>query len=171
MNRRIRAAYTGLAFGALLASDAAGEVLFDCALGNKQLSVTLEGGTATYTFGPKGAPEMTITAAPRDLNYVPWNGIGRFMPEAVEFENQGTIYQLWYGLEKLIDENAPLPPIRGGVWVMKGDEVLADLVCDSPPSVYALEAIYDAKLAAGQCYDWESQSWGTRCTDQPKVSP
>ena len=154
-----------LALGASADSSAAGEVLFDCAIGDKQLSVTLEGDTATYTFGPKGAPEITLTAAPRDLNYLPWNGIGRFMPEAVEFENQGIIYQVWYGIEKLIDETAPLPPIRGGVWVMSGDEVLADLTCDSAPRVYALEGIYAAKEAAGQCYDGENQNWHEGCTD------
>ena len=152
-----------LTLWAVAADSAAADVVFDCAIGAKQLSVTLEGEAATYTFGPKGAPEVTITAAPRDLNYLPWKGIGRFMPEAVDFANQGTIYQVWHEVEKQIDENAPEPSILGGVRVLKGDEWLAVLHCDAPPSVLNLQAIYDAKLAAGQCYDWESQAWKSKC--------
>ncbi len=154
-----------IGMGVLVCSPAFGDVVFNCTIGGKQLSVTLEGDAATYSFGPKGAPEMTITAAPRDLNYLPWNGIGIEMPEAVQFGNDGTSYEVWYSVQKMIDENAPLPPTRGGVRVMKGDEMLADLVCDASPSLYDLERIYDAKEAAGQCYDWESQSWGTGCKD------
>ena len=153
----------GLVVGMLAASSAAGEVLFDCAIGAQQLSVTFQDDTAAYTFGPKGAPEVSISAAPRDLNYLPWDGMGASMPEAVQFVNVGTTYEVWYSVQKQIDENAPLAPTEGGVRVMQGDAILADLVCTAPPSVYALERIYDAKLAAGQCYDWQSHSWGTAC--------
>ena len=159
--------FAGVVLGALAASStassAAGEVLFDCTIGAKQLSVALQGDIATYTFGPKGAPELTISAAPRDLNYLPWNGIGSAMPEAVQFVNAGTTYEVWYSVQKQMDDNAPFAPAEGGVRVMQGDAMLADFVCTAPPSVYALERIYDAKLAAGQCYDWQSQSWGTAC--------
>ena len=153
----------GVVAASSTASSAAAEVLFDCPIGAQQLSVALAGDTAIYTFGPQGAPEMTISAAPRDLNYLPWDGMGSSMPEAVQFANAGTTYEVWYAVQKQMDENAPLAPTQGGVRVMQGDAMLADLVCTAPPSVYALERIYDAKLAAGQGYDWQSQSWGTAC--------
>ncbi len=155
----------GVVAASSTASSAAAEVLFDCPIGAQQLSITLAGDTAIYTFGPQGAPETVISAAPRDLNYLPWAGMGTSMPEAVQFANAGTTYKVWYAVQKQMGVNAPLAPTQGGVRVMQASAMLADLVCTAPPSVYALERIYDAKLAAGHCYDWQNQSWGTACAE------
>jgi hypothetical protein len=150
----------------LASAPAFGEVLFECAIDAKQLRVTLDGDTATYSFGPKGAPELTVSADPRDLNYLPWDGMGVEMPEAVQFETAGTIYEVWYSVQKMLDESEPLPPVAGGVRVMSGEKIIADLPCTAPPSIYDLYRIYDAKMAGGQCYDWAGQAWGAACADQ-----
>lgn len=108
--------------------------------------------------GPKGAPELTIGAAPRDLNYVPWDGWGREMPQMVEFQNADTVDQVWYSVQKLMEENEPIPQPAGGVRVMQGGQIIADLACTGAPHVYVLERVFDAKLAAGQCFDWDAQT-------------
>ncbi len=113
----------------LAAPPAFGDVLFDCAIGAKQLSVTLEGDAATYTFGPKGAPELTITAAPRDLTYLPWDGWGIEMPEAVQFQSAGITYEVWYSVRKQgdKDEHVAHVPAAGGVRVLKGLATISTL--------------------------------------------
>lgn len=148
---------------ALGAARVEAEVVFQCDIGPKQILLTQQGEMISYHFGPAAAPELTISAAARDLNYLPWDGMGSSMPEMVQFQNAGTIYEVWYSVQKQMDENAPLPPTEGGVRVIKGDQTLADLPCSTPPNVYDLERIYDAKLAAGQCYDWADQSWKVKC--------
>lgn len=124
----------------------------------------MQGGLVTYAFGPKGAPDLQISAAPGDLGYLPWNGIGTEMPEAVQFQSGDYTYEVWYSVRKMMDESEPLPPPAGGVRVLQGDDLVADLACSAPPDIYDLYLIYEAKLVAGQCYDWESQSWAAVCS-------
>lgn len=153
------------ALAALICAPAAlsAQPVFQCQIGKKLLQVDLEGDLASYSFGPQGAAELRFSQKVADLGYIPWNGIGVDMPEAVQFTNGDVTYEVWYSVRKLLEDNQPMLPPMAGVRVLQGDKVLADLTCSKPPRAPDLYAIYDAKLAAGQCYDWESQSWGTAC--------
>lgn len=152
--------------GMPLGAEAQDLAVFDCTVGARVLRIDLQGDLATYSFGPAGAPELTISAAPRELNYVPWDGWGREMPQMVEFQNADTVYQVWYSVQKMLDENEPLPQPAGGVRVMQGGQIIADLVCTGAPHVYDLERIFDAKVAAGQCFNWDGQIWMDDCAGQ-----
>jgi hypothetical protein len=109
----------------------------------------------SYSFGPKGRPEITLTSAIRDTDYQPWSGVGRAMWDAVRFTNQGTTYEVWTSLDRMA-ENAGW---EGGVNVLKGEELLASPTC-APGSVRGdLGDIFDAKIDAGQCWNFDSFAW------------
>jgi hypothetical protein len=108
---------------------------------------------------------MQISTPLKDLIYRPWNGIGIMMSDAVQFTHGDYSYEVWAGIEKMMDEAAPAPEWSGGVNVLKGADVVASLSCDSVPDVYQLDSLYDLKQAAGQCFDYESQGWKTQCSN------
>jgi hypothetical protein len=66
-----------------------------------------------------------------------------------------------YLVHYAVERDPSDPEVRGGITVMRGDNVLAELACD-PGSVvtsgYPLP-VYDAKEAAGQCWDYQTHSW------------
>jgi hypothetical protein len=138
-----------------------GEVLFSCPIKAKTLEVCLTGGTAIYSFGPKGAPDLTITTPVADLAYQPWPGIGRTIWDSVRFHNDGVDYEVWAALDKMMEEGQPEPDWQGGVTVTRGDEILAELACTAPPDPPWLDQLFAAKEAAGQCWNFDSQSWQT----------
>jgi hypothetical protein len=67
-----------------------GQELLSCPIGKKQLELCLDADGVSYSFGPKGRPEITLATAIRDTDYQPWSGVGRAMWDAVRFTNQGT---------------------------------------------------------------------------------
>lgn len=150
---------------AVLASTASA----DCPTGAQELvSCTLKGGrkvlttclmdqTASYSFGAAHkAPDLHLTRHVRDVDYTPWPGIGRTIWEEFSFENKGVRYLVHFSVDK-----APGSVMQGGVIVMQGETELASLDCD-PGSVagqgYSMR-LYDAKVAAGQSFSLQTQSW------------
>jgi hypothetical protein len=132
-----------------------GQELLSCPIGKKQLELCLDADGVSYSFGPKGRPEITLATAIRDTDYQPWSGVGRAMWDAVRFTNQGTTYEVWTSLDRMA-ENAGW---EGGVNVLKGEEMLASLTC-APGSVRGdLGDIFDAKTDAGQCWNFDSFAW------------
>ncbi len=149
---------------ALLAPAAAGaacpgQVLLSCPIGKKQLDLCLTATSLTYSFGPRGAPELALTTPIAQAAYQPWPGVGSAIWDAVTFTNNGTGYEVWTS----IDRNDPNATWQGGVNVLKGEALQAQLTC-APGSVSGdLTAIFAAKEAAGQCWSFDTLRWQTAC--------
>lgn len=133
----------------------AGLDVLSCPVGKKQLDLCLTGEGLTYSFGPKGRPELVMTDPIRKVDYQPWSGVGRSIWDAVRFFNKGVSYEVWTSLDRL-DENAVW---EGGVIVSKGGETLAELQCARGSVRTDLYAVYEAKLVAGQCWNREMFAW------------
>lgn len=132
-----------------------GETLFSCEIGRKRLEVCLNGQSVSYRFGPEGRPELELATSLRQTVYQPWPGVGRAIWEAVSFTNRGTTYEVWSSFDRL----APEARTEGGVNVLTGSEVTAQLTC-RPGSVSAgLDLLYGAKEAIGQCWNRDLQAW------------
>jgi hypothetical protein len=134
-----------------------GDEAFSCPIGKKTLDVCYWKGMLTYRFGREGKPDLTISEPLETVAYTPWPGIGRAIWDSVAFENEGVTYEVWSSFDRM-DENAVL---EGGVNVMRGDKMLATLTCDKGSVERGLDTISDLKAGIGQCWSYDSQSWGT----------
>ena len=136
-----------------------GEVIFSCPIKGKTLQVCLDGDRAHYVFGRPGTPDLSLTEPLATLDFQPWPGIGRTIWQNVRFRNEGVTYEVWSSIEKPLDENASDPQWMGGVTVSQGDQTLAELTCSAPPDPPFLDALFDAKVAAGQCWNFDTLAW------------
>lgn len=134
------------------------ETLVSCPIGKKQLEVCLTGSTVQYRFGPAGRPELSLFNPIETVDYVPWNGIGRYINDMVVFHNAATSYEVWVSLDKM-DTAADY---TGGINVLRGGALLAQLTCNPGPKVLNLTPLSFAKEAVGQCWDPGMAHWG-RC--------
>ncbi len=144
-----------LAPGTVFASCPETTVL-SCPIGKKQLAVCLTGTTATYSFGPQGRPELTLSSSVAALDYTPWNGIGRSIWETVAFHNGPTSYEVWASVDRMAEN----PRYEGGVNVLKNGALIAQLTCNPGSEVSDLGPLEAAKTAAGLCWGFESRVWG-----------
>ncbi len=145
---------------ALLAPSAAlaacpGEILLSCPIGKKHLELCLTPQSLTYSFGPKGAPEITLTDAIRDVVYNPWPGVGSAIWDSVVFTNRGTAYEVWTSFDRDPENTVT----EAGINVLDGEDLLAELACERGSVTNDLSRLWDAKEAAGQCYNREIQLW------------
>lgn len=153
----MRAAVLSLALLAPSAALAAcpGEMLLSCPVGKKQLELCLTATTLTYSFGPKGAPEITLTDDLRDVAYFPWPGVGSAIWDSVVFTNRDTAYEVWTSFER--DPENTLT--EAGINVLNGEQLVAQLTCATGSVTNDLSRLWDAKEAVGQCYNREMQLW------------
>ena len=135
--------------------------IFSCQIGKKSLEVCTWKGMLIYQFGPEGAPEIFLNTPVEDADFTPWPGIGRTMWDEMAFHNEGITYQVWAAIEKQLEEGQPEPVLQGGVNVMKGDEMLANLTCNEGTVRSGLDTIWAMKTDIGQCWNYESQVWQT----------
>ncbi|MEP2717589.1 hypothetical protein [Pseudophaeobacter sp.] len=144
-----------------LACPAGSEVLVSCSLkgGSKALTTCLRGDQVSYAFGRSGgAADLELQRNVREVNMVPWPGIGRSIWEEFTFENKGTSYTVYYSQAR---NAGPEAPLDGGVIVEQGGKELAHLRCDAgsvQSSGYGLP-LFEAKERAGQVYSLETGSW------------
>lgn len=134
--------------------------LFHCQIGKRTLQVCESAGRLTYTFGPGSKPELSLSVDIAKADFTPWPGVGRTMWDELAFQNDGVTYLVWAALEKQLEEDQPQPELQGGVTVMRGDEDLASLTCDAGTVTSLLDTITDLKAGIGQCWGYDSQSWG-----------
>lgn len=88
----------------------------------------------------------------------PWNGVGSSIYEGLEFRGGDVTYQVHFAQNRIAAET---PELRGGVPVLKADQMLAQLECDKGSVVSGdFYALFEAKERAGQCYDPGSFSRG-----------
>ncbi|MBL9047593.1 MAG: hypothetical protein JNK34_09845 [Tabrizicola sp.] len=150
---------------AVLATPAAADCLpeggvFSCQIGDKRVEICHETDIITYSFGPPGQPEMQITEAMDSVAFTPWPGVSSAIWETVLFTNDGYGYEVWTSQERNAEEDAPL---EGGVRVLQGEELVAELTCDPGTPSNSLEMIWDLKESVGLCWEFGSQSWKTTC--------
>lgn len=133
--------------------------LFSCTFGGgaKTAEDCLGASDITYRFGPTGeTPELIVEATPVGVHLTPWNGIGRAIWEEVVITNAGYDYLVHYSAER-----DPGGAVSGGIVVAQGGSEVAQLTCDEGTVAGAdFYPLYDAKEAAGQCYDRANFVWG-----------
>lgn len=144
-----------------LACPAGSETLVSCTLkgGSKELTTCLQGDQVSYAFGSRGGnADLELQRNVREVNMVPWPGVGSSIWEEFTFENKGTSYTVYYSQER---DPVAEEPLSGGVIVEQGGKELAHLQCD-PGSVqssgYGLP-LFEAKERAGQVYSLDVGSW------------
>ncbi|MGL4319628.1 MAG: hypothetical protein ACRCS3_02085 [Paracoccaceae bacterium] len=137
-----------------------GETLVSCPIGGNQLQVCNEGDLLTYSFGLPGAPDLQLASRPEEA-YTPWNGIGRSLWETITFANRDVTYEVIFSFDRM-DENAQP---EWGVVVVKGDDIIANLTCDSQAANVPFDGLYDQITATGLCWNREMSAWATVCPD------
>ena len=91
-----------------------------------------------------------------------WPGVGRTIWEDMTFHNGDHSYTISRAMDRMIAEDDPdqSTDMRGTVVVTKRNETLSELECD-PGSVSFGDfyPLFEAKEAAGQCWDREAFAW------------
>jgi hypothetical protein len=134
--------------------------VFTCQIGKKTLTLCHWQSALIYSYGAAGKPDLTLTEPLETVAFTPWPGVGSSIWETVSFRNQDYTYEVWTSVERNPDSTEPL---QGGVNVLKGEALQAQLTCDSGTASNALDEIYALKEAIGQCWDFDSRSWQTGC--------
>jgi hypothetical protein len=133
--------------GAALADCAEGTFV-SCRIKGKVLDVCVAGDHVTYAFGPEGAPELVLSEPLSAGTHQPWSGVGRSIWEGLGFRNDGYTYEAYISFDRLNQEAG----MEGGVTVLKGEKIVAQLACDAG----TVEGHFDtlAEAMAGQGYCW-----------------
>lgn len=137
-----------------------GDTVFSCRIGAKILEVCHAAGALTYAFGPEGQPELTLSRPLATAAFTPWPGIGSEIWETVAFPSRDHVYEVWTSVLRDPESTAGL---RGGVDVLRGEELVARLRCDPGTPSQSLDVIYDLKTAIGQCWDFDAKAWTRSC--------
>lgn len=132
-------------------------VLFSCSIGQNQLAVCLNDDAATYSFGPRGQPELELTEPFARLDYHPWVGMGRWEQNSVSFTNGDYEYRVSAARDRLDDEQQELWDV--GVAVSRDGERLALLTCEKTFHFNVLEELWSSKLQAGLCWSRTEWTW------------
>lgn len=157
--RRLVLALTLLPLPAF-ADCAGGAQVFTCRIGAKSLELCHQGDDLTYAFGPAGTPDLTITESLTTVNFTPWPGVGSAIWESVIFLNADYAYEVWTSQDRSPEAEGV---IDGGVNVLNGEELVAELVCDPGTASQPLEGIWDLKESVGLCWEFSSYAWKTAC--------
>lgn len=134
--------------------------VFSCSIGAKRVQICHWKGALIYSFGSEGMPELSIAEPLETVAYTPWPGVGSAIWETVTFPNSGYAYEVWTSAERDPEATTGL---QGGVNVMQGDSIVAQLTCDPGTASNSLDAIYALKESIGQCWDFESRTWTSFC--------
>lgn len=139
-----------------------GTALFHCSVQEnaKRLDICLQGEVAFYSFGPVSEPaEIVLARQVERVHMRPWNGVGSSIYEELAFYNGDFEYTVHYAIDRIAADN---PTVTGAIAVTRGDEQIAQFDCDAGSVSEAdFYPLYEAKEAAGQCWDPETFTWGT----------
>lgn len=128
-----------------------------------EVFVCFDSQIATYSYGPIGGPEdLTLTESIERVDFEPWSGLGTAISESVTFFNQDYGYNVGGGFERPFSEEEMQRPQErfGWVEVTESGERATILDCIPETVTYGYGGgLYDAKLAAGQTWDWDSRTW------------
>ena len=132
--------------------------------GRKAVEVCVDGDMLTYRFGRIGkTPDLALSVSVIDAEYTPWPGIGRSIWETVTFQNRQTNYVVTGVIDRIYPEDETEDvqvEVSGVIEVVKAEETLARLECDAGSVDFGYGgSIYDAKTAAGQCWEFGQRRW------------
>jgi len=117
--------------------DKESETLFFCKIqqSGKLLEVCDTGKTIQYSFGkPSKKPELSLALPRKSVSTYQWAGVGRHENYSVIIPNGDTIYNVFWGVDKLAEGF----PVEAGVMVeIKGREV-AKILCVNKTVVHKL---------------------------------
>jgi hypothetical protein len=131
--------------------------VFSCRIGARTLQICHWKGALIYSFGPEGNPELTIAEPLETVDFTPWPGVGRYYWETVAFRNGPFTYEVWSSIERGPDATTGR---EAAVTVFRDDTEIARLDCDEGTASNSLDVIYGLKEAIGQCWDYDTRSWG-----------
>ena len=80
-----------------------GDTIFHCKIENSSREVSvcdLRDGTFLYVYGRPGRPELELIRSTRQVEYTPWNGIGRAIWARIGFSNGRYFYDVGYSQDK-----------------------------------------------------------------------
>ena len=132
-------------------ADCAEETFVSCTIKGKPLDVCVQGDRVTYAYGPEGARELELSEPLSALTHQPWSGVGRSIWEGLSFRNAGYTYEAYLSFDRLNPDGA----MEGGVSVLKGDDLVAQLACDAGTVEGEFDTVSDAMAAQGFCWNHE----------------
>ncbi|WP_155846040.1 hypothetical protein [Celeribacter ethanolicus] len=128
-----------------------------------EVFVCFDNQVATYSYGPVGGPaDLILSVSIEQVDFEPWSGLGTAISESITFYNRDYGYTIGGGFERpFSEEDMQRPPRRfGWVEVTESGERAAWLECIPDTVSYGFGGgIYDAKMAAGLVWDWDSETW------------
>ena len=132
--------------------------------GAKTLKVCLGETDVSYSFGPTGGtPDLFLSEPITSIDYTTWPGVGSAIWETITFYNDGYSYEVLAGFER----NPEDPQHFGGITVRQGEEEIASLTCDPDSSDFGWDvALFEAKEAAGLCWDYGRDARWKACAAQ-----
>ncbi|MBP6966087.1 MAG: hypothetical protein KBB43_01400 [Brachymonas sp.] len=109
------------------------KTVFSCLTGKSKLIEVCDAGkTISYSFGfPNTKPEIVVTVPRNKASTFQWEGVGRYMSYAVNIPNGNTIYNVFWGVDRLSDEH----PIEAGVNVQINKKLAATVKCVGEKSI------------------------------------
>ncbi|MFZ1468756.1 MAG: hypothetical protein WAT09_07210 [Paracoccaceae bacterium] len=134
-----------------------GGEIFSCPAGKKIIEVCTSNGVVTYSYGKPGKPDLTLSVPLQEADYTPWPGVGRSIWDAMAFHNNGFTYEVWASYDKL-NENALW---EGGVNVLKGEAMQAQITCNKGSVTGDLSGLINAKEGVGLCWNFTTFAWQT----------
>jgi hypothetical protein len=135
-----------------------------CTVGAKQLELTIQNETVTYSFGPTGKPELVLQEPVATVNYTPWNGRGSTDVYFVTFYNHSYSYTV-AASTNYDNYRKNIYYYDISIWIERDGKDLAILECDEQFAGDPLEAIPEAKYALGQCWSQAQEKWLEDCAE------
>ena len=148
------------AFASAAAATCIGDPILTCTIGSKTLSLCLGDETATYSFGPAGSPELILSRPIREVDYIAWSGFGRYPTNKVVFSNHDYSYVITSGYDRHEDGDRPY---EVAILVERDNRIVANLECRETFEDDPLDVVWNAKEAAGQCWQIETRDWQDDC--------
>lgn len=145
------------------------QVFMSCQIeqSTKTVSVCYDEMRAYYRFGVAGqVPELSLAKPIADLDYRPWNGLGKDIWEEIRFRVGPYEYAVHGGYERPWGDELPEDnPYRnfGAVSVAYQGEVFMDLECDRATIDFTwADDILRAKERLGFVWDDRAREWSAK---------
>lgn len=119
----------GLVCGSAAQACPAGmETLVRCQIAGQSdvLEACFSRSEASYSFGPRGAPDLALRVTIGQVDLDPWPGVGRVRTQGITFYNGGYAYEVTTIQDRFADGPGA---VEGGVVVRQGNRILANLSC------------------------------------------
>ncbi|NOU01464.1 MAG: hypothetical protein HOO95_07825 [Gallionella sp.] len=103
------------------------KTIFSCATKDeKQIEVCDVKGDIAYSFGKQqGKPEILVMVSRNEASINQWDGMGRYESYSVDIPNGNTIYNVFWGMDRLEEDH----PVEAGVNVFVNKKSMAIVKC------------------------------------------